>query len=71
MVYRDVVLINHHLPRYLLREAELESQARQLSKSVLPWLQRSRSVEPAGESADSLTTELSQRVVRNAASPRS
>ncbi len=68
MVYRDVVLINHNLPRYLTCEAELEGHVRQLSKSVLPWFQRSRSVESAGDSEDSLTTELSQRILRSAAS---
>jgi AI-2 transport protein TqsA len=67
MVYRDVVLINHNLPRYLMREAELEGHVRQLSKSLLPWLQRPRSMESAGESEDSLTIELSQRIVRGAA----
>ena len=45
MVYRDVVLINHNLPRYLTREAELEGHVRRLSKSLLPWLQRPRSTE--------------------------
>jgi predicted PurR-regulated permease PerM len=67
MVYRDVVLINHNLPDYIVREAELEGQVRQLSKRILPWLQRARSGETNGESGDSLSTELSQRIVRNAA----
>jgi AI-2 transport protein TqsA len=40
---------------------------RRLSKSLLPWLQRPRSMDSAGESEDSLTTELSQRIVRGAA----
>lgn len=67
MVYRDVVLINHNLPRYLMREAELEGHLRRLSKSLLPRFQRPRSMDSAGESEDSLTTELSQRIVRGAA----
>ena len=68
MVYRDVVLINLNLPRYLLREAELENQVRRIAKSLLPRLQQSRSTEAGAESEYSLTTELSQRIVRGAAS---
>ncbi len=67
MVYRDVVLINYNLPRYLTRQTELESHARRISKSLLPWLQRPRAIESAGESEDALITELSQRIVRGAA----
>jgi predicted PurR-regulated permease PerM len=67
MVYRDVVLINYNLPRYLTRQTELESHARRISKSLLPWLQRPRAIDSAGESEDALITELSQRIVRGAA----
>jgi predicted PurR-regulated permease PerM len=67
LVYRDVVLINYNLPLYLTREAELEGYVRRLPKSLLPWIQRPRSAESAGESEDSLIIELSQRVVRGAA----
>ncbi|MFO0891561.1 MAG: AI-2E family transporter [Isosphaeraceae bacterium] len=66
MVYRDVVLIDRRLPQYLKREAELENHVRELSKSLLPRLQRPRPADPAAVD-DSLTNELSQRIVRSAA----
>jgi AI-2 transport protein TqsA len=67
MVYRDVVLIDHNLPRYMNREAELEDHVRRLYKSLLPRFQRPRAADSAAGSADSLTSELSQRIVRGAA----
>ena len=41
---------------------------RELSKPILPWLHKSRGTDPAGDSSDSLSNELSQRIVRGAAS---
>jgi len=67
MVYRDVVLIDHSLPRFMEREAELESHLRQLSKPILPWIEKHRGADQDAESGDSLTSELSQRIVRGAA----
>jgi AI-2 transport protein TqsA len=40
MVYRDVNTVAYNLPRYLVREAELENYARELSKSFMPYVQR-------------------------------
>jgi predicted PurR-regulated permease PerM len=93
MVYRDVDLIAHNLPRYQRREAELENYARELSKSFMPKLERPRNValpreatgsssppdQPEGQieardttvamgAGDSLTRELSQQILRGAAS---
>jgi predicted PurR-regulated permease PerM len=68
MVYRDVVLIDRHLPDFMKREAELEEHLRTLSKSVLPRFYRPRSLDASAEPGDSLTNELSQRIVRGAAS---
>lgn len=67
LVYRDVVLIDHNLPRFMEREAELESHIRQLSKSILPRFQKPRGADLAAEPGDSLSNELSQRIVRGAA----
>ena len=49
MVYRDVVLIDRNLPRYMERQAELENHLRELSKSILPWLQRPGGAESTAE----------------------
>jgi len=68
MVYRDVVQINQNIPRYQERQAQLEDHFRDLSKSVLPWLGRTTDNETTPEIRDSLPTELSQRIVRGAAS---
>ncbi len=68
MVYRDVVLIYRNLPRYSKREAELENHLREMTKSFLPKLQRSRGTESTADPGDSLTNELSQRIVRGSAS---
>ncbi len=43
MVYRDVVLIDHNLPRYMKREAELENHLRELSKSIVALAATARS----------------------------
>jgi AI-2 transport protein TqsA len=67
LVYRDVVLIDQNLPRYLERQAELEDRFRELSKPFLPWLDKSRAANPAANPGDILTSELSQRIVRGAA----
>ena len=45
MVYRDVVLIDQNLPRYMSGSTVLENHLRELSKSILPWLQRSRAAD--------------------------
>jgi predicted PurR-regulated permease PerM len=66
MVYRDVVLIDRNLPRYLAREGDLENRVREITKSFLPRLQRPRGAATASVD-DSLTNELSQRIVRSAA----
>mgnify|MGYP001141762298 CR=1 FL=1 len=68
MVYHDVVEIDARLPIYQQREAELESRFRELTKSFAPRLQR-----PTGEAEEaavesSLSSELSARFVRGAAS---
>jgi AI-2 transport protein TqsA len=68
MVYRDVVLINQNLPKYLERQADLEDHFRELAKAVLPWIAPSQSSDRSHGSEDLLTSELSQRVVRGAAS---
>jgi predicted PurR-regulated permease PerM len=68
MVYRDVVQINQNLPKYLERQAELEDHLRSLAKAVLPWIAPSQTANPSHTSEDLLTSELSQRVVRGAAS---
>jgi predicted PurR-regulated permease PerM len=68
MVYRDVVVIDRHLPEFMKREAELEDHLRELSKSLLPRFYRPKSLDPASDQGDSLTNELSQRIVRDAAS---
>ena len=67
MVYRDVVLIDHNLPRFVKREAELENHLRQFSKSILPRFHKPGGADLAAESGDSLSSELSQRIVRGAA----
>src|SRR5262249_24093408 len=68
MVYPDMVLIDSQLPRYIQREAELENHLRLLAKSFLPRLQRPKSGESVGEAGNTMTSELSQRIVRGAAS---
>ncbi|APW63598.1 AI-2E family transporter [Paludisphaera borealis] len=68
MVYRDVVEIDAKLPIYQQREAELESRFRELSNSFTSRFQRSNPDAKAVEPEDSLTSELSQRLVRGAAS---
>ncbi|WP_165230077.1 AI-2E family transporter [Aquisphaera insulae] len=68
LVYRDVGLISHNLPRYVQREGEIEEKVRDLTKSWLPVLHRPRAGETAGDDESSLTAELSQRIVRGAAS---
>lgn len=67
MVYRDVVEIDARLPLYQQRQAELESRFRELTKSFAPRFQRPVSEEGV-EPEDSLTSELSRRLVRGAAS---
>jgi predicted PurR-regulated permease PerM len=67
MVYRDVVLIDNGLPRYIQRAESMENQIRELAKSLLPRLKRPTGAESAGEAGDTLTSELSQRLVRGAA----
>lgn len=68
MVYRDVVLIDANLPRYEKRISLLEDQVRELSKSIMPRFHRPKPAEAEPSSGDSLTSELSQRIVRGAAS---
>ena len=68
LVYRDVVLIDQNVPRYMTRETVLENHLRELSAPILPWLQRSRFADPAADPGDTLSNELSQRIVRGAAS---
>jgi predicted PurR-regulated permease PerM len=68
LVYRDVVLIDRNLPAFMKREAELENHLRELSKSLVPRLYRPRSLDATTEQGDSLSNELSQRIVRGAAS---
>ena len=67
MVYRDVVLIDQNLPRFMKREAELENHLREISKSILPRLQKPRGADLTAVAGDSLSNELSQRIVRGAA----
>jgi predicted PurR-regulated permease PerM len=43
MVYRDLDTVAYNLPRYQEREAELESYARELTKSFVPKVQRPKS----------------------------
>ncbi|MGC8643546.1 MAG: AI-2E family transporter [Isosphaeraceae bacterium] len=68
LVYRDVMLINSHLPRYMERQAELENHLRELTRSILPQLQRPGRGESTTEAETAFTSELSQRIVRGAAS---
>jgi len=68
MVYRDVVEIDYKLPVYRQREAELEGKVRELTKSFTPRFKRPAQADEAVEPEDSLTSELSQRLVRGAAS---
>jgi AI-2 transport protein TqsA len=95
MVYRDVDLVAHNLPRYQEREAELESYARELSRSFVPKVRRTKGktstpgasdsappsavqnhddpalakgTEPIPGTGDSLSSELTQRLLRGAAS---
>jgi predicted PurR-regulated permease PerM len=68
MVYRDVVEIDANLPTYQRREAELESRFRELTKSFAPRFSRPAGEVEGAEPEDSLTTELSRRWVRGAAS---
>jgi predicted PurR-regulated permease PerM len=68
LVYRDVVLIDSHLPHYIERQAELENYLRQLAKGILPRIHRPGSGESTAEAEIALSSELSQRIVRGAAS---
>ncbi len=68
MVYRDVIVIDHNLPRYMTRVGELEERVRELSKSIVPRFQKQRTGDSSAGSDDLLASELSQRVVRGAAS---
>jgi predicted PurR-regulated permease PerM len=68
MVYRDVVEIDSKLPAYRQREAELEDEIRELAKSFAPRSGKTTQVDEPVEPEDSLTSELSQRLVRGAAS---
>jgi AI-2 transport protein TqsA len=67
MVYRDVVEIDSNLPIYQEREAELERKFREFSESFTPQFKWSTRVSEEGETEDTLTTELSRRMVRGAA----
>jgi predicted PurR-regulated permease PerM len=66
-VYRDVVIIDRNLPRYMQREAELEAHLRELSRSFIPRPWQPASLDDTNETRDTLTSELSQRIVRGAA----
>jgi predicted PurR-regulated permease PerM len=68
MVYRDVVEIDAKLPIYQQRVTVLEGRVRELTKSFSPRFQRVPHVDGEAQSEDSLTNELSQRMVRGAAS---
>ena len=68
MVYHDVVEIDAKLPVYQRRQAELESRFRELTKSFAPRFQRPAGEVEGVEPEDSLTSELSRRLVRGAAS---
>jgi AI-2 transport protein TqsA len=68
LVYRDVVVIDSHLPQYIQRQVELEDHLRELAKSILPRFHRPGGGESTTEAETALTSELSQRIVRGAAS---
>ncbi|MDR3622144.1 MAG: AI-2E family transporter [Paludisphaera borealis] len=68
MVYRDVVEIDSKLPVYQQREAELESKFRAVTKSFTPRFTRPAQIDEGVEPEDMLTSELSQRLIRGAAS---
>ncbi|QEH37762.1 AI-2 transport protein TqsA [Aquisphaera giovannonii] len=68
LVYRDVEVISHNLPRYMEREEEIEAKLRDLTKSWLPMLEHPRAGEAPGEADSTLTAELSRRIVGGAAS---
>lgn len=68
LIYRDVVLINSHLPRYMARQTELENRVRELAKSVFPQIQRPGGGNATAETETAFSGELSQRIVRGAAS---
>jgi predicted PurR-regulated permease PerM len=65
MIYHDIATIDQNRPRYQEREAELERVFREATARLIPGT----APKPAeAEPEDSLTAELSNRLVRGAAS---
>ena len=73
MVYRDVDRVAYNLPRYQEREAELESYARELSKSFVPKLQRPtiKPTTPAASESDSTGKDLEDSEIKKGQEPSS
>ncbi|MDG3003511.1 AI-2E family transporter [Paludisphaera mucosa] len=68
MVYHDVVSIDQKRPYYQEREAQLERKFRKAVESLTPAFARHRGAGEDATVGDSLTDELSQRLVRGTAS---
>ncbi|WP_165250017.1 AI-2E family transporter [Paludisphaera soli] len=68
MVYHDIVSIDQSRARYQEREAELERAVRRAVASVTPAFAGDGTVRDETTEEDSLTAEMSQRLVRGAAS---
>jgi predicted PurR-regulated permease PerM len=68
MIYHDVATLDQNRPRYQQREAELERAFRQAAAKLTPSIVPKKAEGAAVGPEDSLTAELSQRLVRGAAS---
>jgi len=68
MIYHDVATIDQNRPRYQQREAELERTFRQAAAKLTPSIVPKKAEGAEADPEDSLTAELSQRLVRGAAS---
>ena len=68
MVYHDVATIDQNRPLYQQRESELERTFRQAASRLTPSVVRQPDAGVEAEPEDSLTAELSRRLVRGAAS---
>ncbi|WP_165070995.1 AI-2E family transporter [Paludisphaera rhizosphaerae] len=67
MVFHDVVTIDQNRPRYQARETELEQGFRKAAAGLTPAFARHRTSGDAASPDDSLSAELSDRLVRGAA----
>lgn len=67
MIFHDVVTIDQNRPRYQAREAQLEQGFRKTAAMLTPAFAKNRTSGSAASPEDSLTAELSDRLVRGAA----